>query len=213
MKSENVEQLANLFKDRMIFPDNGREFLNTIIKYLLQEHENGFGCEKEFQFELAWAIRQISDMLNLGYRVYFEYVAKNAYPTSKKRNYIDLAIEDQNKQLTFIELKHKLTRQAAYPYNVYLFLKDVARLETLKKQAHGFAVFLTDGDRYSSGGENSNAWSDFCLKGKLEKQLRRYKGHYDKYKPCQVELTNEYDCDWEPKGQQGKAQYLIWDIK
>ena len=105
-----------------------------------------FHSEADFQFALAWQIREM--MPDSQIRLEFPY----------KSMRLDIWIRDQE---TAIELKYKTQRieskhgdeeftlreQAAQDLGCYDFLKDIERIETMKSSGlakHGFAIMLTN---------------------------------------------------------------------
>ena len=221
MRNENVEQVANLFSDRPIFPDNGKEFLTKIINCFGEEGMQ-FTCEKEFQFELAWAMRQVFDALGLkDHEIIFEALAKQNSETEEKKDYFDLAIQYGDKAI-LVELKYKKATQSAAPWNSYLFLHDVERLEYFvgktvtqgklnnAKIERGYAVLLTDSKYYYENGGRSNVWKNLLIyEGehkhgdlKPEKSKREY---------AQIHLNGEYLCEWAKYHEAEK--YLFFEVK
>ena len=108
-----------------------------------------FHSEADFQFALAWQIREMMP----GSQIRLEFK-----PFSDGRMYLDIWIRDQEMA---IELKYKTQRmqrehdgeqftlreQAAQDLGCYDFLKDIERIETIKSSGlakHGFAIMLTN---------------------------------------------------------------------
>ena len=137
-----------------------------------------FSNESQFQFDLAWKLRE------MGYEVELEVLSANCNPSQfaalpkeeKKKYYTDIVIKDDNEYIA-IELKYKTPDNGVMQYKTgsgnyyvfpqgaenissYLYWKDVERLEELvfskillnfnasKKVSRGYAVLLTNDCKY-----------------------------------------------------------------
>lgn len=212
MKEKRIEEIVRDYNSDVDFPNDVENLLSQIMKYF-SERNTPFSCEKEFQFELAWLLKQAFCFLNLNYKIHFEQLVDlQGTIFEKRRNYIDLAIENDEGKIFYIELKYKKMAQLAFPYNVYLFMKDIERLEALtEKGARACAIFLSDGNKYARG-SNSSAWSDFNLSEGIAVDEHQYSGRYDKYKGYKVTLRHGYVCDWEPKTSMDSENQLTYMI-
>ena len=168
MEELTIEALQDIIKG---FADDGKVFSN----------------ESQFQFELAWAIAKKSNC----FKVNFEYLFELS--ESKKKAYIDLTIENENKKVYAIELKYKTPdKECVYKCNnkkthtfaqgaedcgCYDYLKDVERLEALvnkeKDVEKGFAIILTNSSKYYVHPKPNHTyyWENFFLKN--EKTIER----------------------------------------
>ena len=221
MKNENVEWVANLFKDRPIFPDNGEDFLGKIINRFGEEGMQ-FTCEKEFQFELAWAMRQVFDTLGLkNHKIIFEALAKQNSEAEEKKDYFDLAIQYGDKAI-LVELKYKKATQSAAPWNSYLFLHDVERLEYFvgktvsqgklcnAKIERGYAALLTDSKYYYENSGRSKVWKNLLIyDGALRHGDLKPENSEREYE--QIHLNGEYLCEWKEYHETEK--YLLLEVK
>lgn len=221
MKNENVEQVANHFRNKTIFPDNAEEFLRKIINCFGEEGMQ-FTCEKEFQFELAWAMRQVFEALEVNdYKIIFETLAKQNSETEEKKDYFDLAIQYGDKAI-LVELKYKKATQSAASWNSYLFLHDVERLEYFVgktvtqgklnnvKIERGYAVLLTDSKYYYENGGRSKVWKNFLIYEGLEKR-GELKTENSQREYEQIHLNGEYLCKWTKYHEAQK--YLLLEVK
>lgn len=220
MKDINVMQVAKSFKDKPIFPDNAEMFLRKIMEAFGEENMQ-FTCEKEFQFELAWAMRQVFDALNLkDHNIFFESLAKQDDATDAKRDYFDLAVQYGEKAV-LIELKYKKAAQRAHPWNAYLFLHDVERLESFVGKTvsqekfgkvtieRGYAILLTDSKYYYEIDKHSKVWKQFLIYNNAQRHgdltTMESKRTYDP-----IHLDGNYVCKWENYHE--PKRYLLLEV-
>jgi len=173
--------------------------LEEILKQLgKQDQRPVFHSEADFQFALAWAIKEFyKDHENVKVRLEFPVRTKDKKNDKWKNEYIDIVLEF-DKQKIPIELKYKiktpnktenkkpvplppikvgkeefyLVNQAARDLGRYDFLKDVERIQTFlknEKYQKGYAILLTNDDLYWKKGKKVNAVDiDFHISEEIE---------------------------------------------
>lgn len=152
------------------------DILNALKKLSIKRKL--FHCEADFQFELAWTIKEMYDV-----NIRMEYPYTKEENNSLKRNYIDILVIDKKlKNAIPIELKYKtkkekghiegkekynLTQQSAHNDNRYYIYQDIERIQHLVKSsvnnnaknfniAKGYVVFLTNDEAYIKNKRNKN---------------------------------------------------------
>lgn len=129
--------------------------INSAINRL-KEKRKIFVSEADFQLELAWIIKEMYP----NYSVRLEYC-----PSFNRKIHIDILVITDKGWIP-IELKYKtkgctiidngetfvLANQSAKDVNCYLYLKDIQRIEEIKKEAklfaEGYTVMLTNEPSY-----------------------------------------------------------------
>lgn len=185
-----------------------------VIERIINDFANEsiiFANEAQFQFDLAWKIReQCSD-----------YVKILLEGKLEKNEYTDIVIDERD-SITAIELKYKLadkeveymnedgekittSAQGAADAGSYDYLKDVQRLEVLKKKGKinkGFAIMISNYPiMWGSNVKDDSNWSDFHLKDK-QKIKKEGKNLFWKDAPTKaysntITLQKSYDIKWE----------------
>ena len=139
----------------------------------LAQRRKAFWSEADFQFELAWEIKQAIPAANVR--------LERPFPTSTKTTeHIDIVVELYG-ELYPIELKYKtkgaqiqdinnetilLKNHSATDFGCYDYLKDVSRLEGLKKTTtikRGFAIILTNDPAYYNNTQRFSAYDNFKI--------------------------------------------------
>ena len=193
-----------------------------------------FCSELEFQFYLAWKIKEIYGN---------EFDIKIEYPTKQycghNRN-IDLLLVDKNCNFIPIELKYKTSKfeqewnnftfklkdQSANDLSRYGHLQDISRIEYFKKTEQnflvGYVVTITNQTSTWRGCLNSNTNSyEFSLENgtTVKKGIKnwgintcsRYK---ETYKP--IYLDNDYPINWQEycnfNKPNGKFMILVSEV-
>ena len=204
--------------------------METILKNIMDEFINSdehFCSEADFQFSLAWRIKEELEKNNKkDIKVLLEYPIKKEEQkkdNKKEENiYIDIYVSYDKKE-HFIELKYKtkkakikrheneftLKNQAAQDIGRYLFCKDIERLENMKNKGNNYAIFLTNDSTYLS--------QPNYKKDTLDKNFRIHEGstlnrklewippedNDDNKKPHwttrydPISLKNNYECKWK----------------
>ena len=193
-----------------------------------------FCSELEFQFYLAWKIKEIYGT---------EFEIKIEYPAVQydghNRN-IDLLLVDKNNNFIPIELKYKTSKfeqelnnytyklkdQSANDLSRYGHLQDISRIEYFKKTEHnflvGYVITITNQSSTWRGclSQNTNSY-EFSLENgtTVKKGVKnwgkntciRYK---ESYKP--IVLENDYKINWQEycnfNKQNGKFMILISEV-
>ncbi len=153
-----------------------KTFLNEIINSFADDHIL-FYNEAQFQFDLAWRIRE--RLGNDNAKIWLE-----KRMIENESQYTDIVIEN-SEQLIPVELKYKLadvktsysrqgeiinmSSQGAADNGCYDFWKDVERIEYLiskYENVHkGYAIIITNYSLYWGDGVKENSrWSDLCIK-------------------------------------------------
>ncbi len=172
-----------------------------------------FSNEREFQLEMAMALKKKKKIIN---NVYLEVLFTGA----KKKEYIDIVVETKEKKYIAIELKYKFpdkeceynfgnkvlktTRQGAYYLGAYQYVKDIYRLSNIKagklsnsnkiKINKGYAILLTNDKNYRhTDFSNSTIWGDFNLR--CEK-LRKGRYEIKNKKNTGMDLNKSYKLYW-----------------
>jgi hypothetical protein len=197
-----------------------KEFLISLIKELVKKR-GFFYSEADFQHEIAFAIHK---QLNSKVEIQLERPIK----VSISGFYIDIIINEGNSKFA-VELKYK-TRESATHTELknhsghgagrYDFLKDIYRLEKLKKEEEiekGFAIFLTNDKNYQGGNSKDNArQKNVLLKNRLLSGEICWNGNFDEKKVGKsrmetITLTGKYILNWE-KIDDSEFDYLLVEI-
>lgn len=145
--------------------------INDVINKL-KTRRKIFFSEADFQLELGWVIKELYPDV----KVYPEFA-----PQFNPEIHIDILVIQDGKWIP-IELKYKtkkssftidtiqynLKNQLAKDSNSYLYLKDIQRIESVKKNVtkfqKGFAIFLTNELSYSRKPRKTDCfYKDFSL--------------------------------------------------
>lgn len=145
------------------------EFLNKMMKKMAND-EKIFQNEAQFQFDLAWEIR--NELSTQGYQILLERWTNNEQGKKQngkaynKKSYTDIVVHHEKEGDVAIELKYKMTdkdcknrkfpKQEAQDLGKYDFLLDVSRNERLLKEKtvlgykfiKGYAIILTNDHLY-----------------------------------------------------------------
>lgn len=191
----------------------------------LKDKRKIFVSEADFQFELAWTI-------------------KEKYPDSKVRlefcpkfapnMHIDILVIIDNDWIP-IELKYKtkkiekeidneifnLKNQAASDQGCYAYLKDIQRIENIREYIKvGYTVFITNDLVYVDGCKKGSNYEQFSLQDKAIKngRLDWKKGtSAGTKKGCEspIHLEGTYDIKWQDYSNIDgcKFFYLINEIR
>lgn len=183
-----------------------------------------FHSEADFQFALAWRIKE-------KYRD-----AKIRLEKCVNDMYIDIIVEIDGEEIP-IELKYKTRNSSKKPVTInkeefnlknqgaqdngrYDFVKDISRIEKYLEKTthskHGYAIILTNDHLYWKGGENSNS-KQFILKNSLtigEHNWDKISESMKKYNSNRVEeiaLNHDYNLKWKDYSD-NKFKYLIVEV-
>lgn len=179
--------------------------INEAIKRL--ESENAiFTLEADFQFSLAWKLKEI---LGETAKIILEYPYREKEGTRIK--YIDIYIDTPD-EISFIELKYKTTAKEITRYGInltlknhsaqdfgrLLFVQDIERLEgvrnTTSKKMNNYCLLLTNDKVYWEKETGETIDKKFYLAKNIEAGAKVFSPDNNKYK--KEVLTNAYECHW-----------------
>ena len=179
--------------------------ISEAIKRL--EAENAiFTLEADFQFSLAWKLKEI---LGETAKIILEYPYREKEGTRIK--YIDIYIDTPD-EISFIELKYKTTAKEITRYGInltlknhsaqdfgrLLFVQDIERLErirnTTSKKMNNYCLLLTNDKVYWERKDGNTIDKDFYLAEKIKSGQKNFLSPKAKYK--KEVSTNEYECHW-----------------
>ncbi|MDE0680151.1 MAG: hypothetical protein OXI11_08060 [Gammaproteobacteria bacterium] len=181
-------------------------FMNWILTDLGEKHPM-FGCEAEFQLELALWFRTHIPRLDVRLEV-------NAFH-DRSRDRLDLALVGMK---TAVELKYAPDSSAAADTYRHGFIKDICRLEKLCSTPHwnaGHAIIVAArSDLWTQATRRNNdrefeIYNQRNLHGKLrwaERTSQKIKSDY----PA-LEVDGHYRLHWKRFGGKG-ARYLAVDV-
>ncbi len=191
-----------------------------------------FFSEADFQLEMGWVIKELYPDV----KVYPEFS-----PKFDSNMHIDILVIQEGKWIP-IELKYKtkkssfnideiqynLKNQLAKDSNSYLYLRDIQRIESVKKNVakfqEGFAIFLTNDPTYSKKPQKTDCvYKEFSLeqgiirKGTLDWSSEASEGT-KKGREEKIVLEGTYRMDWKEYSKinetsAGSFIYLINHIK
>ena len=183
-------------------------FLDQVMTEMAVNHPT-FGCEAEFQLELALWFRQHMP----GLEVHLEV---NAYDTP--RNRLDMSLSFPDSQ-TAVELKLSKKAGGAEDAQRYGFIKDICRLEKLcdaKEWARGYAINLSDYAPYwtklsneDTKGEQFQIYDNHEVHGHLDWQNDPTPEIQETYPALNV--RGHYRMQWKPYGTSG-LKYVVATI-
>ena len=179
--------------------------LSEAIKRL--EAENAiFTLEADFQFSLAWKLKEI---LGETAKIILEYPYREKEGTRIK--YIDIYVDTPD-EISFIELKYKTTAKEITRYGInltlknhsaqdfgrLLFVQDIERLEgvrnTTSKKMNNYCLLLTNDKVYWEKETGETIDKKFYLAKNIEAGAKVFSPDNNKYK--KEVLTNAYECHW-----------------
>jgi len=168
-----------------------------------------FHSEADFQFSLAWEIKEKFPEADIRLELPFG---------EQKKEYLDILVTLGN-QLIPIELKYKtkkseiefnnekffLKNHSAYNVNRFNFLKDVERIERfveVNNSPQGYTVILTDDHMYWNQNDKNILDKEFSVQeGRLIEGTLSWKEgegiESAKYKNTPIQLRNRYVSKWE----------------
>lgn len=155
-----------------------KEFdIKEVMEQMKKENKRIFCSEADFQFTLAWTIKEKYQKEIK--KIFLEYPFEdNNIKENKEHKHLDILIVFKNGNCIPIELKYKTTYPKAYNkkggkiykdnefaikfkvkdqqaknYGCYNYIKDIKRIELFKKKNNnfkeGYAIMLTNDERYS----------------------------------------------------------------
>lgn len=188
-----------------------KEFDIELVISKLKNKRKVFVSEADFQLEMAWIIKQ--EYPNA--RVRLEYC-----PSFDFNMHIDILVVIDNQWIP-IELKYKtkgcqkeidneifnLKNHGAKDVNCYLYLKDIQRIERIKKEEkcfkEGYTIFITNEMAYTKKPvKNDCFYREFSLENGIEKtgtldwDSRASEGTK---KNCEIpiNLKDKYSINWK----------------
>lgn len=150
-----------------------------IKKVIVDIGRKGFCSEADFQFSLAWKLKECIN--NESIKIRLEYLF-NKQEEHEKNKYIDILLIQENKWLP-IELKFKkkettITEDDGETYNLkthgakdggcYNYLYDIKRIEDIRKDkkndfVRGFTIMLTNDKSYLRKPRKNVAYVNFSI--------------------------------------------------
>ena len=179
--------------------------LSEAIKRLEAEKAM-FTLEADFQFSLAWKLKEI---LGETAKIILEYPYREKEGTRIK--YIDIYVDTPN-EISFIELKYKTKTQKITRYGIdltlknhsaqdfgrLLFVQDIERLEgvhnTTSKKMNNYCLFLTNDKVYWEKETGETIDKKFYLAKNIEAGAKVFSPDNNKYK--KEVSTNAYESHW-----------------
>ena len=166
-----------------------------------------FSSEADFQFSLAWTIKELYPNVE----VRLEWVPSDYDPNM----YVDIAVFNDDAMIP-IELKYKtkktdkavdgerfvLKNQSATDLGRYDFLKDIQRIEFIKQNfpnvTEGYAILLTNDPNYLVAPRPASAFADFSISNGDIKTgaLRWAEGSKSNIGRLGIDLTGKYPIQW-----------------
>lgn len=214
--------------------------IKTIIKKLKKKYPV-FVSERHLQ--VAFSIE--AEKVIKGCKLYPEYFANKKHKKTKKRQkekkeYIDLVIEMHNKKYAF-EFKYPvckfewkvdnrdivLRNQSAWPGRRYDCLKDIERLEKLKKEKgnkinNGYFILITNykGFWETNNGEKSSYDKKLRFENGITKGIKKWAkntGGTKKGREKSITISHDYDVNFElynnVKTGKGNTEFKMLIIK
>ena len=199
------------------------------IMHGLAEKRPIFHSEADFQFALAWSIKEI--VPNCEVRLEFK-----PFPYESGRMHLDIWLPSER---TVIELKypstsldvtsneeHFLLKEGADDLDRYGFVKDVARIEQVigarRDATHGFAVLLTNNDRLwkeptRTWQTTNDAWFRIHDGHRITGELDWVKKAPDKQTATPIKLRATYGMRWNDyrdlkSGKNSRFRYLVVEV-
>lgn len=185
--------------------------------------QNAFHSEAEFQFAFAWELKSIDKSLG----IFLEHtMLSGANPY-----HVDLIVVEANGDKTGFEFKyktkktgnpsafglaHELLNQGAQNNACYDYLKDVFRLEDLKKHgliSAGYSIMLTNDESYwNSIGKSSTAdYKDFRIcQGNTSSGTLSWGSTKSGKRSAAIKLIGSYAHSWNdyrPWGSLGNSPF------
>ena len=179
--------------------------INEAIRQMKEEDVN-FTLEADFQFSLAWKLKEI---LGEKTKIILEYPYRSN--EEKRIKYIDIYVDAPN-EVSFIELKYKtksqqisrcgigltLKKQGAQDLGRLMFVQDIERLEKIKnpttKKMNNYCLFLTNDKTYWKKASGKTIDKDFYLANGIIAGEKNFSSPTTKYQ--KVVSTNAYECHW-----------------
>ena len=183
--------------------------MEDILKKLSEERPI-FDSEDDFKFSLCWKIKETYKGAEIGLEVPI-IIDKSPDPI-----YLDILVIYEDKWIP-IELKYKtkpikynspdfildtfdLTHQQAYNKSCYNYLKDIERIEDIKKKydtfKEGYAIFLINDLHYTRGPGKTAHYYEFSLKDSITKEgTLKYQKEPADYEP--IKLSDSYPIEWK----------------
>jgi len=195
-----------------------KKTMEDILKALAKERPV-FHSEADFQFALAEKIKEECK----------EAKVRLEYPVRDKENEhidilvmfgksgfpIELKYKTKKTSITIGSEKFHLAGHSAVNHNRYRFLKDVQRIERWNFPK-GFTILLTNDTNYWNGNGQGCDDEDFRIYDGARKSGKlawRNPTPKDKSLQEEINLSGTYTVKWEPFGERGEFQYLLFEVK
>lgn len=193
----------------------------------LSERRKLFHSEADFQHELAWELKTQNEYLDIRLerplgKTGIKYI--DLFAHDKQNIGIELKYKTKRLEFTIMNENFRLASHAATNLARYDFLKDVQRLEELKKEGLidiGYAVFLSNVSAYWNGNKNESTLSqDFYISeneeisGTLSWVPGIKVSSVGKDRLSDLNITGNYNSHWENYSEVNNDifRYLIFEI-
>lgn len=189
----------------------------------LKEKRPIFISEADFQFEMAWTIKELypNATLRLEYCPKFDYNIHIDILVIINKKWIPIELKYKTKKalIEFDNENFNLKNHSAKDLNSYLYLKDIERIEKIKDNIDnfekGFTIFITNDNSYNRAPIKDNCnYVDFSLekgiikKGILDwKELKGVAINNDYKHP--ILLKNKYIIKWNEYSKINDEKFII----
>lgn len=211
--------------------------LEKVLKKILDNLSEPFVSEADFQFSLAWELKKY---LGKNTEIILEYPER--VPQTEQNKYYDIAIVQQGKKKSFIELKYKtkqteitrhqqgpikLKNQEARDFGNYDFIRDIQRMEEATNiyGTTNYCVLLTNDSGYwikkdviKKNGQkvidaNFKLYEPGPITGKLKWDDNKKK---HKQERDDIKLERTYHLSWKSiaqlKNETNEWKYLLVEV-
>ena len=194
-----------------------------------------FHNERDFQFALAWKIKEIYPNYSIRLEYCFPEMQEN------KRSYVDLVVSDDSNCILF-ELKYKtikaeitdtntnekylLQNHGARDLGCYYVLNDLSRIEKQvldegqingRKIIAAYSILITNDERYKTGFRAGSLCENYGFNRKrfcANKEIKFNTKEKAKEETCvknlkEISLLRDYDVNWETYSDLGLSMVVF----
>lgn len=197
----------------------------SMILSRLKEKRFAFHSEADFQFQLAWTIKEL-------YLDRADILLEAPNILNGKKAFIDIVVMLDNNKIIPIELKYKtkkssfesnknkfnLGNQSAHDLGNFDYLTDIERIETYRSQNYGFsegyAIMITNDPLYTKITNSDTKNKEFSIGHKeIKKGLMTWRDdssiYKDNHRKPSIELKSEYEMNWSIFGSHKHSNNMI----